>query len=36
MSSAASSLNKSRPFIWNCLKGIVKTAGGYIWEYKNN
>ena len=34
--SAASSLNKSRPFIWNCLKVIVKTAGGYIWKYKNN
>jgi hypothetical protein len=34
--SAASSLNKSRPFIWNCLKGIVKTAGGYIWRYKKD
>ena len=28
--------HKNRCSIYNCLKGITKTAGGYIWKYKDN
>lgn len=28
--------HKNRCSIYNCLKGITKTAGGYIWKYKEN
>ena len=28
--------HKNRCSIYNCLKGITQTAGGYIWKYKEN